>query len=82
MLYQSKIFQSSNFWNELSTHSDSYLRWDFSVKQKLPWLGLQVFLNINNLTGAKETDINSGSGNPTSIQHYGTTADFGIRLRL
>jgi TonB-dependent receptor len=82
MLYQSKIFQSSSFWNELSTYNDAYLRWDLSLKQKLPWYGMQVFCNVNNITGAKETTLNYGSGNPTSIQHYGMTVDFGVRVKL
>jgi TonB-dependent receptor len=82
MLYQSKIFQASNFWEELSTYNDAYLRWDLSLKQKLPWYGVQLFCNVNNITGAKETTVNFGSGNPTSIQHYGMTVDFGVRVKF
>ncbi len=82
MLYQSKIFQSSNFWQELSTFDDPYLRWDLSLKQKLPWYGIQVFCNINNITGAKQTTVNYGSGDPTQIQHYGMTVDLGIRVKM
>ncbi len=82
MLYQSKIFQRPSFWPELSTYSDEYLRWDFSVKQKLPWLGLQLFCNISNITAAMDRDLNSGSRFPTSIQHYGRTVDLGLRVRM
>lgn len=82
MLYQSKIFQASNFWHELSTYNDPYWRWDLSVKQKLPWYGLQVFCNVNNISGEKEVTVNYGSQNPTNIQHYGMTIDFGVRVKL
>jgi len=82
LLYQSNIFRGTNFWPELRTITDDYLRWDLSIKQNLPWKRLQLFLNVNNITGALDRDLNQGSSFPAAEQHYGTTVDFGLRVRL
>ena len=82
MLFQSQTFKKPQFWPELTQFSDDYLRWDFSVKQKLPWYNLQVFLNINNITAAKDRYLVRGSRWDASIQEYGTTIDVGLRMRL
>ncbi len=82
LLYQSNIFHGTSFWPELRRITDDYLRWDLSVKQSLPWDGFQVFLNVNNITGALDRDLNQGSNFPAAEQHYGTTVDFGLRVRL
>lgn len=79
MLYQKKVFQGPSFWPELVNYSDDYLRLDLSVKQGLPWYGLQVFCNVNNITNAKDILRNIGSGYVSSMQHYGRTIDLGIR---
>jgi len=82
MLYQSNIFKGANFWQELRQITDDYLRWDLSVKQDLPWYGLQLYCNVNNLTGALDRDLNYGSHFPSAEQHYGMTVDLGLRWRL
>jgi TonB-dependent receptor len=82
MLYQSEIFQRANFWPELSQFTDSYLRWDVSVKQKLPWFGMQVFCNLNNITGAKDVNLIGGQRWDASIDHYGMTIDVGLRVKF
>jgi len=82
MLYQSKIFKSPDYWPELSEYSDEYLRWDFSVKQVFPWYGIQIFCNVNNITGAKDRDLVQGAKWDSSIQHYGMTVDLGVRMKL
>ena len=82
MLYQSNIFKGANFWPELRNITDDYLRWDMSLKQKLPVKGLMVFLNIRNISGSIDRNLNMGSGYPTSEQYYGTGADIGLRYRI
>ncbi|MEN8156881.1 MAG: TonB-dependent receptor [Bacteroidota bacterium] len=82
MLYQASIFKSPNFWHELNNYTASYLRWDFSVKQKLPWAGLEVFCNVNNISNAVDRDLVSGANWDARIQHYGMTMDLGVRMRL
>ncbi|HEY9165719.1 MAG TPA: TonB-dependent receptor [Candidatus Kryptonia bacterium] len=82
MLYQSNVFEAYNFWPELRSNTDKYLRWDASVKQGLPWLGVQVFFDLYNINGARDITLNNGSNFPSAEDHYGMTADLGIRLQL
>ena len=83
MLYNDDIFSSTAFWPELRQSTDAYQRWDLSAKQKLPVEGLELFLNISNLT--ETTDVNRFRGktstgdNLSSEQYYGKTVDFGFR---
>ncbi|MEW6508555.1 MAG: TonB-dependent receptor [Bacteroidota bacterium] len=82
ILYQSNIFIATNFWPELRENTDDFLRWDLSVKQELPWDGFQLFVNVTNISGAMDRDINAGNKFPSSEQYYGTGVDVGIRYRL
>ena len=82
MIYQDKVYESTNFYNSLRSDKENYLRWDLVVKQKLPWYNIEAFLNLNNLNGAPDKYAVRGSGFPSSQSHYGLTADFGIRLKL
>lgn len=82
MLYQANVFESSNFWPELRANTAPYLRWDIAAKQNLPWYGLQVFLDLNNINGERDIQIEQGSGFPAAESHYGMTADAGLRLEL
>jgi TonB-dependent receptor len=83
MLYKDDVFMNTNFWPELREITDKYRRWDLSMKQELPMNGLEIFLNVSNLTDA--IDINrfrgkNSSGNDLkSEQHYGKTIDVGFR---
>ena len=53
MLYMSDVFKTTNFWPELRETTDSYRRYDLSMKQKLPVVkGLEIYLNMSNLTEA------------------------------
>ena len=61
-IYQSAIFNNTNFHNELRTDKKEYLRLDLAAKQKLPWYNIEVFLNLNNLNGANDTYIIRGNG--------------------
>ncbi len=79
MLLQANVFQGENFWPELRVNTAKYMRWDFSVKQDLPWFGIQTFLDINNINSARDVNINQGSSFPQAEQHYGLTADLGLR---
>ena len=56
MLYMSDVFTSTNFWPELRQTTDAYRRYDLSMKQKLPVKGLELYLNVSNLTEA--IDVN------------------------
>ncbi|MDA9594439.1 carboxypeptidase-like regulatory domain-containing protein [bacterium] len=60
MLYMGDVFISTNFWPEMRQTTDSYRRYDLSMKQKLPVNGLELYLNISNL--AEAIDINRLNG--------------------
>lgn len=82
MIYQSQVFSGTNFWPEMRASKDKYLRWDFSVKQTLPWYGMEAFFNLNNLNSESDVNFIRGSGFPNSESDYGMTADLGLRWRL
>ncbi len=82
MIYQADVFSGTNFWPELRSNKKSYLRWDAVVKQDLPWPGLEVYLDLNDLNGASDIYLVQGSGYPTSESAYGMTADIGLRWDL
>ena len=82
MLYHADIFTGINYWPQLRTNTSAYRRWDIAVKQELPWFGIQIFGDINNLNGAKDISVIQGGGVPQSMQDYGMTADLGIRWKL
>lgn len=83
MLYQADIFTGPNFWPQLRTHTSSYTRWDLSVKQSLPWFGIQVYGDLNNINGVDDISIiNAPTGVPQSQQSYGLNADLGIRIHF
>ncbi|MCB9249440.1 MAG: TonB-dependent receptor [Ignavibacteriales bacterium] len=78
-IYQSAIFNSTDFWNALRTDKAEYLRWDIVAKQKLPWYNMEVFLNLNNLNGENDTYIVRGNNFKDTDESYGFTAELGIR---
>ncbi len=82
LLYQNNVFKKPDFWLQNRVNSDKYVRWDLSLKQELPWYKIQVFLNLNNITGEDDTDINQKNNYPVSIERYGMTADLGLRIKL
>jgi TonB-dependent receptor len=81
-LYQSDIFTGPNFWPQLRTHTPVYRRWDIAAKQKLPWFGLEIFADLNNINSANDLSIIYGGSVPEAQQDYGFTADVGFRIKL
>jgi TonB-dependent receptor len=81
-LFQDNIFRNPDFWPQLRTMSGRYGRWDFSVKQELPWAGLQVYANVNNLNAETDVTHNSSRSFPVAMEQYGLSAMAGVRLRL
>ena len=82
-LYQNDVLeQANNQYAALDEHTRPYSRWDFTAYQKLPWVeGLQVFLNINNITNEadlryRNIDIDKYL---SRAEYYGTTGELGIR---
>jgi TonB-dependent receptor len=80
LLSQSDIWSGTQFYSWLRTSTARYTRWDLSAKQDLPWFGLQLYGDLNNLNGANDVNvIHAPTGVPTSQQSYGLTADLGLR---
>lgn len=80
MLYRSDIFRKSNFWPELRESSDGFRRWDLSLKQSLPVRGLDIFLNVSNITASEDITRFLNEARAIGLrQNYGRTADLGLR---
>ena len=60
MNYISNVFSRTNFWPEMRQDTDGYKRYDFSLKQKLPIDGLELYFNVSNIFDA--VDINRMRG--------------------
>lgn len=81
-LFQDNIFRNPDWWPQLRTMSGRYGRWDLSVKQELPWAGLQVYANVNNLNTEDDVTNNTRHSFPVAIDQYGLSAMVGVRVRL
>jgi len=81
-LFQDNIFRNPDWWPQLRTTSGRYGRWDLSVKQELPWAGLQVYVNVNNLNTEEDVTNNMHRSFPVAIDQYGLSAMAGVRVRL
>ena len=70
-------------YHELDSYTDAYYRWDFTAYQKLPWVdGLQMYLNVNNITNSPDRSYTSRLRKLSSVNYYGRTVDVGIRYRF
>jgi TonB-dependent receptor len=82
MQYKSNVFVSNNFYEELRATTDPLTLWNMKIRQKLPVDGLQVFLNVNNISESVDQTSNYGTGYFTSRSYYGLTADMGVTYIL
>jgi TonB-dependent receptor len=79
-LFQGNSTNSIGKFSELDGYTKDYFRIDLAVRQKLPWFGLQVFLDVFNLNARKNEAAQTSIDGFTSIQHYGMTANLGLRF--
>jgi TonB-dependent receptor len=82
MLYIDNVFKRPDFWLQQRVTSAKFTRWDLSIKQNLPWFGMQIYLNLNNITGEDDIDLNSKNEYWASAQRYGMQADLGFVIRF
>jgi TonB-dependent receptor len=82
MIYQSNVSTGTDQFQELRPSKNSYLRWDLTAKQNVPWPGLVVYLSLVNLNHANDTYVVQGNGFPTSESDYGTVVQLGLRWSL
>ena len=67
---------------EADGYTNDYFRIDISARQKLPWFGIQVFLDIFNVNGRKNESAQTSIKGFTSQQNYGMTANLGLRYTM
>ncbi len=81
MRYQDNVFRGTAYVIKMRTITGSYLRFDISATQKLPY-GLVLFTNFNNINNAEDTVFSLGKDYPTHTEQYGMTIDIGLRWNL
>jgi TonB-dependent receptor len=84
----SVLFQSDNssFVHSSRPHFDTfsgeYIRLDLALRQKITDQ-IEVFTNLNNINARPDRSFRgSATDNPSYIEYYGFTMDFGARFRL
>ena len=86
MIYTSNIYTGSagsDFYPQLHASTLANSRWDVSLKQELPWFGVQIYGDLNNLTAVQDISaIQATTGVPRSMELYGMSADLGLRWHL
>lgn len=82
VVYINNIFKKADFWLQNRVISDKYIQWDLSIRQMLPWFNMQVFLDLINITGANETDLNQRTYYPESIDRYGMFGNLGLKVKF
>jgi TonB-dependent receptor len=82
MRYKSRIFTNNNWYEKLRGYSTDFYRYDLSVKQKLPPKGMELFLNVNNLTNEMEHSVINHMDFTSYLEDYGRRANLGFRYRF
>ncbi len=82
MIYHDQVFNTPGFISAERSLGGKYIRWDLSTKQDLPWYGLQVFFNLNNINSEDDIYQNAKTGYLSSQQRYGLEAELGLRLSM
>ncbi len=78
-LYQGKTIGYIALRPETDGDNDPYSQLDVSLRQQLPWKGLELYLNGTNLTEQANISRNARVGAISSEQFYGLTVDIGVR---
>jgi len=82
-IYSSRIFTSVNQTPAIDGYTAKYNRWDIALKQDLPFPGVQVYCNLNDINSADELSvIASPYGFPLSDNKYDYTIELGLRLNF
>ena len=81
-LYQGEVVQYVSQVPETDSYTEPYFRIDASLRQELPWYGIQLYLDINNINERADISRQKSFSGATSEQFYGMTADVGVRIRI
>ncbi len=80
--YRSDVFAANHWFEQLRETTDPLTLYDMKIRQKLPFQGLQMFLNINNFSRAIEQTTNNGTDWFTNKSFYGLNVDLGLKYEL
>ncbi len=80
-LFQGNSVSYVGAFQEQDGYTRDYFRIDASMRQVLPFWGMEIFLDINNLNNAKNESAQMSIDGFTDVKHYGMTANVGIRFR-
>lgn len=81
-LFQGNSVSNIGAFAEQDGFTRDYFRVDASVRQKLPFPGLQIFLDITNINNRMNESAQASIGGFTSQQYYGLTANLGVRYSM
>jgi hypothetical protein len=80
MRFKSNIFKTASWYEELRGYSTDFYRYDVQIRQKMPVDGLELFANVNNITGEKEHDVINHLDFANYMEDYGRSANIGLRF--
>lgn len=80
-LFQGNAVSGIGNYHEQDGFTRDYFRMDAQIRQILPWLGIELFLDMNNLNSENNTSAQQSLGGFTSEQNYGFTLNLGLRYR-
>jgi hypothetical protein len=81
ILFQGNSVSNIGAFPEQDGYTKDYVRVDFTAKQSLPFWGMEVYLDLNNLNNRKNQSAQTSINGFTSVKNYGLTANLGIRIR-
>jgi TonB-dependent receptor len=80
-LFQGNSVSYVGAFPEQDGYTRDYFRIDATVRQSLPFYGLEVYLDLNNLNNEKNSAAQMSIDGFTSVKHYGLTGNLGIRIK-
>ena len=81
-VYQGNSVSFVGAYPEADGYTKSYFRIDVSARQQLPWEGLQIYMDANNLNNESNVSAQQSIDGFTNQQYYGLTANLGLRVTL
>jgi outer membrane receptor protein involved in Fe transport len=82
MRFTSYVFKSADWYENLRGYSTDFYRYDLQIRQKLPLPGLEIYLNVNNLTNEIERDVINHMRFSRYIEDYGRNGNIGLRYQF
>ncbi len=80
--FSSHVFKYADWYDALRGYSTDYFRLDLAIRQKLPIEGLEIYLNMNNLTGEVERDVINHMNFTRYMEDYGRNGNIGLRYQF